>query len=113
MKTAIPAYDGLTFTPGTGQASGFPVPALELGEVTQEERNWNKPGETFGFADGVVNPINDFRSVPMNNISSELMKMVAGQNKGIIRSGESIITNAYVHYPVNNLRKEANTCCHP
>ena len=113
MKIAIPTNDGLTISHDFGQASGFLVLTLELGELVQEEMRWNKLNGIFGSGDLKLNPISDCQSVLVNDISPVLTKMVAGQNKEIIHTGESIITNAYIQFLENTLRKEANTCCCP
>jgi hypothetical protein len=113
MKIAIPTNDGLTLTPDFGQARGFLILTTELGEITREEMRWNKLSDILCSPDGLLTPICDCQTVLVNEIGTALSGLVAGQQMEIVRTHESIITNAYVHYLENTLRKEANTCCCP
>ena len=113
MKIAIPTNDGLTISPDFGQAKGFLVLTLELGEIVKEEMRWNMLSDMLCSSDGLLHPINDCQVALVNDIGPALTRLVTGQKTEIIRTQESIITNAYVHYLENTLRKEANTCCCP
>ncbi|MDP1623533.1 MAG: hypothetical protein Q8M08_14470 [Bacteroidales bacterium] len=113
MKMAIPTNDGLTISSDFGQARGFLVLTIELGEIIQEEMRWNKLSDILCSPDGLLYPITDCQVVMVNNIKSGLEKLVSGQKTEIVHTRESIITNAYIQYLNNTLRKGANTCCCP
>jgi hypothetical protein len=113
MKIAIPTNDGLTISPDFGQAKGYLVLTLQLGEIVEEEMRWNRLSDILCSDDGLLHPINDCQVALVNDIGPAFARLVTGQKTEIIRTGETIITNAYVHYLENILRKEANTCCCP
>jgi hypothetical protein len=112
MKIAIPTNDGLTLNPQFGQAKGFLILTLELGEITAEEMKWNTSGGICA-TDDFLGPITDCGAVLVNNISPAFSNLIFGQNKDIIHTKESIITNACIHYIQNDLSRETNTCCCP
>ncbi len=113
MKLAIPTNDRLTLSHDFGQAKGFLILTLELGEIIREEMRWNKLSDILCSADGFLTPIGDCQAVMVNDIGRTFERLVIAQNKEIIRTRESIITNAYVHYLEHTLREKANTCCCP
>lgn len=113
MKIAIPTNDGLTLSADFGQAKGFLILTSELGEITGEELKWNRLSDTLCSSDGFLTPILDCDAVIVREIGPTNKRLVEEQNIEIIRTSESIITNAWVHYLENTLRKEANTCCCP
>lgn len=113
MKIAIPTNDGLIICPDFGQAKGFLILTFELGEITCEEMKWNRLSDTLCSPNGFLTHIMECNAVMVNNIGVTYDKLVKGQNKEIIHTRESIITNAWVHYLENTLQKEANTCCCP
>jgi len=113
MKIAIPTNDGLTLSPEFGQAKGFLVLTLELGTLINEEIRWNLLSDLLCSSDGILNPIADCQVVLVNNIGPLFSKLVSAQKKEIVRTEESIITNAYNHYLNTTLYNETNTCCCP
>ena len=113
MKIAIPTNDGLTVSSEFGHAKGFLVMSLELGEIIQEEMRWNKLSDIICSSDGIFSIISDCQAVMVENMGPSFLKIAARHNKEIIRTHEPIITNAYIHYLENTLRKETNTCCCP
>ncbi|MEI7726619.1 MAG: hypothetical protein WCK09_16035 [Bacteroidota bacterium] len=113
MKMAIPTNDGLTLSPDLGQSNGFLILTLELGEITHEEMRWNKLSDIVCASDALLTNIGDCQAIMINDNSTAFNGPASIQKKEIIRTGESIITNAWVHYLENTLRNEANTCCCP
>jgi predicted Fe-Mo cluster-binding NifX family protein len=113
MKIAIPTNDGLTLSPDFGQAKGFLILTLGLGEIIQEEMRWNKLSDMLCSSGGFLEPVSDCQVIMVNNIGPTFKELLSGQKKEIIHTRESIITNAYVHYLENTLSKETNTCCCP
>ncbi len=113
MKIAIPTNDGLTLSSTFGQARGFLILSVELGEIIQEEMRWNKLSDILCSPDGLLDPIKDCEVIMTKNVGPSMTKHIAAQNKEIILTGETFITNAYVHFLENRYRQEANTCCCP
>jgi hypothetical protein len=113
MKIAIPTNDGLTLSPDFGQTKGFLILTIELGEIIKEEMRWNKLSDILCSPEGYLTPINDCGVVMVNNIGPVFRGLLIGKEKEIVFTSETIITNAYVHFLENTLRKEANNCCCP
>jgi predicted Fe-Mo cluster-binding NifX family protein len=113
MKIAIPTSDGLTLSANFGQAKGFLILTLELGEIVKEEMRWNKLSDILCSPDGILNPITDCQAVMANHVGNTVEGLLTGRNIDIFHTTESIITNAYVHFLESKVRKEANTCCCP
>ena len=113
MKIAIPTNDGLTLSPDFGQAKGFLVLTLELGKITREEMRWNKLSEVLCSPEGFLNHLHDCRAVLVSAIGPTYKGLLERQETEIVRTKESIITNAYLNYRETILRKDSNTCCCP
>jgi predicted Fe-Mo cluster-binding NifX family protein len=113
MKIAVPTNDGLNLTPDFGQARGFLILNVELGEITGEEMRWNKLSDIICSSDGLLQPIRDCQVVMVNGIGANCSALLSGKKIEVFHTKESIITNAYVHYLHSNLQREANTCCCP
>lgn len=113
MKIAFPTNDGLSFCSDFSQSKAFLILTCELGEITGEEMRWNKTNDVIFNSDLFLTPINDCQVVMANDIGPLFTGLLRGKKKDIVLTQESIITNAYVHYLENSLRKEANTCCCP
>ena len=113
MKIAIPTNDGLTIYPDFGNARGFLVLTVELGEIANEEMRFNPFTTKYFSAPENLNSIHDCQSVILNNIGAGFHGLLHDLNKEIIRTKDTIITNACIHYLENNLRKESQTCCCP
>ena len=113
MKIAIPTNDGLSISPDFGQAKGFLIVTSELGEITNEELRWNKLSDILCSGDGFLTHVSDCQVIMVNHIGTTFSGLLNGEKKEIVRTEETIITNAYIRYLENTMRKEANTCCCP
>jgi predicted Fe-Mo cluster-binding NifX family protein len=113
MKIAIPTNDGLTISADCNQANGFLVITIQLGEIVKEEIRENKTGEIPISVSGQLSMISDCKSVIVHETDTAFASLLERNNKEVVLTRELFITNAYVHYLENNLRKEANTCCCP
>jgi predicted Fe-Mo cluster-binding NifX family protein len=113
MKIAIPTNDGLTIHPDFGNARGFLVLTVELGAITNEEMRFNPFTTKYFSAPENLDSIRDCQSVILNNINAGFNSLLSDQNKEIIWTKQTIITNACIHYLENNLLKASHTCCCP
>jgi predicted Fe-Mo cluster-binding NifX family protein len=113
MKIAIPTNDGLSLCNDFGQAKGFLVLTVQLGEITREELRWNKLSDILCSPDGLLVNCHDCDAVMANRIGAGLSNLLAQKHTEIIKTTEEIITNAYIHYLDDSSRKEVNTCCCP
>jgi len=113
MKLAIPTNDGLTINPDFARAKGFLILTIELGSISKEEILWSTNNDNFRSAEGFPAAINDCQVVMVNDIGPIVNGLLHVQKKEVIRTSESIITNAYVQFMENTLLKKADTCCCP
>ncbi|MCX6305211.1 MAG: hypothetical protein NT040_09590 [Bacteroidetes bacterium] len=113
MKIAIPSNDGLMLCHDFGHSRGFLVLTVELGEIIREEMRWNKLSDILCSDDGLLAPIHDCQIVLADAIGNSSKALLAGKNIAVTHTSESIITNAFLQYKENTLRREANTCCCP
>jgi hypothetical protein len=113
MKIAIPTNDGLSVSPNFKQARGFLILTLELGEIIREDLKWKTNKDIPGIDGGHLNPINDCQAVMVHDNDPAFFGVSTDIGKEIIRTRESIITNACMHFLENTFRNEANTCCCP
>jgi predicted Fe-Mo cluster-binding NifX family protein len=113
MKIAVPTNDGLRMCPDFGQAGGYLVVNLELGEITQEEIRWNNLSDASLPSGGSIGSITDCQAVMADRITPEIVKSLSERHMEIISTHDPIITNAFVHYLEGDYRREANTCCCP
>jgi predicted Fe-Mo cluster-binding NifX family protein len=113
MKLAIPTNDGLSISPDFIQAKGFLILTIELGAITREEILWNTKNDNHGSSEGIPDAISDCQVVMVNNIGHVMNDLLSVHKKEVIRTPESIITNAYVQFMGNTVRKKADTCCCP
>jgi predicted Fe-Mo cluster-binding NifX family protein len=113
MKFAIPTNDGLNLCHDFGQAKGFLILTYELGEITGEEMRWNRLSDVLCSPDGFLTPMVDCDAIMVNEIGPTYTRLVKERSTEIIRTKESIITNAWIHYHENSLLREADTCCCP
>ena len=113
MKLAIPTNDGLSISPDFIQAKGFLILTIELGAITREEMLWNTENDNHGSLEGLPIALNDCQTVMVNDIGPVTNGLLSMQKKEVIRTPESIITNAYVQFMDNTIRKKADTCCCP
>lgn len=113
MKIGIPTNDGLTLSPDFGEAKGFLILTIELGEIVKEEMRWNKLSIILCSPEGYLHHIHDCQAVMLMNIGDTYKDILTGRQKEIIRTREPIITNAWFHYLGSILHKEANTLCCP
>ena len=113
MKIAFPTNDELAVCSEFSQARGFLVITSELGEITREEMRWNKLSEILCSPDGILEPIRDCQAIMVHDIGKNSLELLKERNIEVVRTPEKYITNAWVHYLEQELRREGNTCCCP
>ena len=113
MKLAIPSDDGLAINPSLEKAKGFLILSIELGEIVTEQMRWNKLSDIICSSDGLLHPIRDCQYVLVNRVGPACQSLIMAHGIEILRTSESIITNAYIHIQEKILSREANTCCCP
>ncbi len=112
MKIAIPTHDGITVAPVFRHARGFLICTIEFGEITHEEIRWNLLSEILTAEDGFFYNLKDCSLVIANSISDYAVRKLLGDDKKVIISEETVITNALLHYRDQEMVVESNlTCC--
>jgi predicted Fe-Mo cluster-binding NifX family protein len=113
MKIAFPTDDGLTLAPQFSLALSYLVLTLELGEIVHQEKRLNNTRETAVSGKDAYDIINDCKVVIVREIGDEPAGVMKSQEKEIIRTSETIITSAFMHYMDSSYKKESNTFCCP
>jgi predicted Fe-Mo cluster-binding NifX family protein len=113
MKIAIPTDDGLTLAPQFTPSMAYLVLTLELGEIVHQEMRWNNPKKSPVSEIPPFHTIRDCSVVIVREIGAGPADVLKSQEKEIIRTNETIITSAFMHYLGSSYKKESNTCCCP
>ncbi len=113
MKIAIPTDDGLTLALQIDTALAYLVLTVELGEIVYQEKRLNNAKEVSVSEIPVFDMISDCNVVFVREIGAGPADVLKLQGKEIIRTNETIITSAFMHYLESSYKKESNTCCCP
>ena len=113
MKIAIPTDNGLTLTTQFNTALAYLVLTLELGEIVHQEKRMNNGKEALVSDTHAYDTISDCDVVIVREIGAIQAGVLRAMGKEIIRTNETIITSAFMHYLGSSYRKESNTCCCP
>jgi len=113
MKIAIPTDDGLTLATQFNTALAYLVLTLELGEIVHQEKRLNNANEASVKEMPTFDMIRDCEVVIVREIGEGPAGLLKSQDKEIIRTNETIITSAIMHYLGSAYIKESNTCCCP
>jgi predicted Fe-Mo cluster-binding NifX family protein len=113
MKIAIPTNDGLTLAIQVNTALAYLVLTVELGEIVHQEKRLNNTNNVSVKEMTSFDMIRDCEVVILREIMEEPSGILKSPGKEIIRSNETIITSAIMHYLRSAYIKESNTCCCP
>ena len=113
MKIAIPTDDGLTLATQFNTALAYLVLTVELGEIVHQEKRLNNTNNVSVKEMTTFDMIRDCDVVIVREIGVVPTNILKSQDKEIIRTNETIITSAIMHYLGSAYKKESNTCCCP
>jgi predicted Fe-Mo cluster-binding NifX family protein len=113
MKIAVPTHDGLNIAPVCEQAKGTLVISIESGEIIQEEMRWNILQEISNIPDSFLCNASDCEAILVNHIGEGFTRLLSERGKTVYPVKEAIITNAFMHFMLEQVNRESNYVCCP